>query len=137
MELFGIIFSVPVAFVLSKFYCDFLANVVRSLGRVRLFLYNFSLIFLCLFLVELLLLVTLGAVRSRAIVGPGFSVADLLFFLLGTPALANVLILGERRSLVGKRYLAVTICTIFSFFRVLLQYAVSEALYGIDGTNIP
>ncbi len=160
MELFGILFSVPVALILSMVYCrllakavqrlervgvcrdhrhdrPFLATVARRWGRMRRWLYSASLVLLGLFSVELIRLVTLGAVRSRAVVGPGFYVAHSVFFFLGTPALANALVLGARSPFVTKWRVAATICTIFSLFLVLLQYGVSEALYGLDSTNGP
>ena len=134
MEIFGIVLSVPVAFVASMAYCAFLTYIVRGTDRPRRFLYRSSLAVLVLVVVEVLLLVTLGAVRSRAIVGPLFSVVHVALFVLGTPALANALVL--RRS--GMRwYLAGVACTVFAFGLVLLQYGVSEALYGIDGINGP
>ena len=42
-----------------------------------------------------------------------------------------------RRSLVSRWYLAGAICTAFAFCLVLLQYGVSEAVYGIGGMNGP
>ena len=116
--------------------CDMYA-VMRRMECVRQLIYVASVILLGSFLVELVLLVTLGAVRSRAVVGPEFDVAQLTFFLLGTPALANVLVLRGRSPLVARWYFAAVICTIFSFFLVLLQYGVSEALYGPDGARRP
>jgi hypothetical protein len=137
VELFAIVLSVPVAVVMSMGYCAILAKVVRKLDGVRRPLYSASLVLLGLFLVELVLLVMLGAVRSRAIVGPGFYVAHVVFFFLGTPALANALILGGRGSLVSRWCVAGAICTIFAVMLVLLQYHVSEALYGLNGTDGP
>jgi hypothetical protein len=57
-----------------------------------------------------------------------------MVFVLGTPALANVLVL---RPIACKWYVAGLVCTIFAVFLVLLEYDVSEALYGINGTNGP
>ena len=31
--------------------------------------------------------------------------------------------------------LAITLCTVFAFILVLMQYGVTEALYGIDGND--
>jgi hypothetical protein len=137
VELFGIILSVPVAFMTSMVYCALLAKVVRRLDRVRRFLLRVSLIVLGSFVVELVLLSKLGTVRSRAVVGPGFYVAHTVFFFLGTPALANALILGRRCSLVAWWYVAGAVRTIFAIFLILLQYSVSEALYGVDGAGGP
>ena len=72
MELLGIVFSIPVAFVMSMVYCAILANAIRR----------------C----EVALLTTLGA----GVIGPAFYVAHVVFFFLGTPALANVLLLRKR-----------------------------------------
>ena len=137
MELFGIIFSIPVAFVMSMVYCAVLAHAIRRFENLRRWLYAVSLILLAGFLAEVLLLATLGAVGSRALVGPGFYVAHVVFFFLGTPALANILLLRKREPLLRRWYVAGLLCTVFAFCRVLLQYGVSEALYGIDGTNGP
>ena len=80
---------------------------------------------------------TLGAVPSRAVVGPWFYVAHSVFFILGMPALANVLILRERGSLATRWCVSGVICTIFSLFLIVLQYVVAEALDGINGTDGP
>jgi hypothetical protein len=161
MELFGIIFSVPVAFTMSMVYCAFLAKLMRKFERVhrairrdkgtlygfkarargadlmRSRVYTGSLVILGCFLIELVLLFKLGAVRSRAVLGPGFYGAHVVFFFLGAPALANVLILRERGLFVTRWYLAAIICTIVAFFLVILQYSVSEELYGFEGNPGP
>jgi hypothetical protein len=87
--------------------------------------------------VEVVLLETLGAVRSRGIVGPAFYVVHLVFFFLCTPALANVLVLRPARGSLSTWYIAGALCTVLAFILVLLQYDVSESLYGIDGDDGP
>ena len=64
----------------------------------------------------------LGVVQSRAVVGSGFHVAFSLLFFLGTPALANILVLHKNGPFVARWYFAGAICTIFAFYLVLLQY---------------
>jgi len=137
VELFGIVFSIPVAFVMSMVYCAVLARVIRRFEALRRWLYTASVVILGGFLMEVVLLSTLGAVRSRGIIGPAFYLAHVIFFFLGTPALANVLLLRKRAAVVRRWYLAAILCTGFAFCLVLLQYGVSEALYGVDGTNGP
>jgi hypothetical protein len=78
------------------------------------------------------MLATLGAVRSQAFLGPAFYVAHLSIFFFGTPALANVLLLRKRGPIVRRRFIAALLCTAFALGLVLLQYGVSEALYGIE-----
>ena len=137
MEIFGIFLSIPVAFAASMLYCRLLGKIVSRSGRWGRWLRLASKIVLGLFAIELVMLATLGAVRSRAIVGPSFYVAHILFFFLGTPALANLLILRTGGRSFSTWYVAATICTVFAFLLVLLQYSVSESLYGIDGDDGP
>jgi hypothetical protein len=161
LENFGILCSVPVALLTCMAYCRLLAKVVRRLERarrwharrrrdqpllaefvrrlerVRRLLYWASFVILGLFLVELVLLSKLGAVHSRAVIGPGFYVGHVLVFFLGPPALANALVLRENGTFVARWYFAGAICTIFAFYLVLLQYDVSESLYGLNGTDGP
>jgi hypothetical protein len=137
MELFGIALSIPVAFVASMLYCLFLTRVVVNFERPSRWLRFTSLLVLALFAAELALLVSLGSVRSRGLLGPSFYVAHVIFFFLGAPALANLLVLRPRRGFFAKWYVAGALCTVFAFFLVLLQYTVSESLYGIDGDNGP
>jgi hypothetical protein len=151
--------SGPVAFVLSMFYCWFLTRAVRRterirrvirarksmaegmriavqrLDRLRRLVFAGSLVVLGLFLVELMLLFTFGTVRSRAVLGPGFYVAHSALFFLCTPALANVLVLREGGWFARRWYFAPVICAPLAFFLVLLQYHVSEALYGLEGIS--
>ncbi|HLZ42439.1 MAG TPA: hypothetical protein VKQ11_15835 [Candidatus Sulfotelmatobacter sp.] len=132
MELFGIALSIPVALVASMLYCFFLDRVVLKFERPRRWLRFTSYFVLALFVAELAMLLTLGAVRSRAILGPSFYVAHLILFFISVPALANFLVLRQRRGFVASWYIAGALCTVFAFFLVLLQYGVSEALFGIE-----
>ncbi|MGA9511085.1 MAG: hypothetical protein WBV55_20860 [Candidatus Sulfotelmatobacter sp.] len=131
MELFGIALSIPVAFVASMLYCFFLDRVVLKFERPRRWLRFASYFVLGFFAAELVMLLTLGAVRSRAILGPGFYVVHLILFFISVPSLANLLVLKQRRGFVASWYIAAALCTTLAFFLVLLQYSVSEALYGI------
>ena len=131
MEIFGIVLSIPAAFVVSTVYSFLLSRVITRIDPLRRFLWMASIGVLLLFVIEVALLITIGAVRSGAIFGLGFYVAHLVIFFTGPPALANVLILRNPRG-TFRWYWAVPVCTAFAFVLVLLQYGVSEALYGID-----
>src|SRR5688572_9526638 len=98
MELFGILLSIPAAFVASVGYCLVLAKIIIRVDPLRRLMWGASVGVLCLFVLEIVLLATIGAVRSRASIGPVFYLAHLAVFFLGTPALANVLILRNPRS---------------------------------------
>src|SRR5215204_2708822 len=93
MELLGIALSVPAAFIASLTYCLIIAKVVRRFDRVSRVLWWRSGGVLTWFVLEVLLLLTLGAVRARTMMDPAFYRAHLSVFFLGAPALANVLLL--------------------------------------------
>ena len=130
MELFGVVLSIPVAFAVCAIYCYGIAKLPKS-GQLNRGLRYAGYSVLLGFLIEIVLLGALGAVRSRGILGPGFYVAHLVIFFLGPPALANALVLHPKGFLT-RWYVATVLCTIFAFSLVLLQYGVSEALFGID-----
>ena len=137
MELFGIVLSIPVAFLASMLYSLFLKLVVIRYARPTRWLRLVSIPVLAIFAIEIVLLVSLGSVRSRGLLGPGFYVVHIFLFFLGPPALANVLVLRPRPASTSTWYVATALCTVFAFVLVLLQYRVSESLYGIDGDDGP
>jgi hypothetical protein len=133
MELFGLALSIPVALVASMLYCFFLDRVVLKFERPRCWLLFTSYVVLAFFAAELVMLEILGAARSSAILGRSFFYfAHLTLFFLGIPSLANFLLLNQRRRLALGWYGAAFLCTVFGFFLVLVQYGVSESLYGIE-----
>ena len=132
MELVGIALSIPVAFVVSALYCLLLSRVVLKFERSIRYLRAASYAVLALFAIEVLLLITLGSVRSSALIGRGFYATHLFIFFSGPPALANILVLRRRSKQSFKWYTVACVCTIFAFLLVLLQYGVSESLYGIE-----
>src|SRR5215467_10927022 len=114
MELLGIALSVPVAFASSLAYCFFLRMAVMHRAAAARVLWTLSVAVLFAFAAEVSLLVSAGAAKSAAIFGPAFYRTHVSLFLLGTPALANVLVLGQPRGVV-RWYWAVPICTLFAF----------------------
>jgi len=133
MELFGIALSVPVALAASMLYCFFLDREVLKFERPRQWLLFTSYVVLGLFAAELVMLESLGVMRSSSILGPSFFYfAHLTLFFLGVPSFANFLLLNQRRRVAVGWYAAAALCTVFAFFLVLLQYSVSESLYGIE-----
>lgn len=132
MELFGIALSIPIALTANMLYCLLLARVMTKFGRASHWLRLGSCFVLALFASEIVLLLTLGSTRSRDLFGSSFYVAHLAIFLLAAPALANLLVLPSRRGSLMKWYVAGTLCTVVAFVLVLLQYGVSESLYGIE-----
>lgn len=133
MEIFGIILSIPAAFVISMLYCLFVAKVLSRSDRLISWLRIASMIVLVLLAAEVILVASVGSVRSRAILGPGFYVVHLALFFLATPALANLLVFRHRK----RWYFVPFACAGLALCLVLFQYGVSESLYGINGDDGP
>jgi hypothetical protein len=136
MELFGILFAIPVAFVAAAVYASLMRFVLRYrlINRIALWI---SIAVLGGLLLEWGALLAVGAVRSRAIVGPAFYPAHLVLFFLAVPALANVLIIKKRGTILGAWFMVALLCSVLALPIVLTQYGVAEALYGVDGTGGP
>lgn len=92
---------------------------------------------LAMLMIEWSLLGVVGAVGSREIVGPLFYPLHLVVFFLSVPALANVLLLMRPRRGFWRSLLVAIACAVFALPVVLTQVAVSEALYGVDGSGGP
>jgi hypothetical protein len=133
MEIFGILLSIPAAFVISMIYCAFVAKLVMRSDRLISWVRVASQIVLVLLVTEVIFLTSIGAVRSRAVLGPSFYVVHLVLFFICTPALAHLLVFRYR----NRWYLVPFACTALAFFLVLMQYSVSESLYGINGDDGP
>jgi hypothetical protein len=58
-------------------------------------------------------------------------------FFLSVPAAATVLVVKKDGTSLGSPFVAGLVCAVLALPVVLTQYAVTEALYGIDGTGGP
>jgi hypothetical protein len=136
MELFGIILAIPAAFLATAIYVGLMrfAFLYRPINRLALWL---SVAVLGGLLVEWGALLAVGAVRSRAIVGPAFYPAHLALFVLAVPALANLLIIKKGGTILGAWFMVAFLCSVLALPVVLTQYEVAEALYGVDGAGGP
>lgn len=88
-----------------------------------------SWIVLVLVAVELVIVNTSQVKSVRSRIGREYDLIQLALFVLGTSALANVLLL--RQSPVS-RWIVVPACGAIALVLVLLQYVVHEQLCGVD-----
>ena len=137
MEVLGILLSIPGAFFLTMIYRFTILQAAPHYPWIRRYLIPVSYFVLGLLALELLALVTIGAKRSQLLVGPLFEIGRAVIFFLGTPALINLIILRDPRRQTWKWYLVGMICAAFAFALVMLQFVVSEQLYGVDGVERP
>jgi hypothetical protein len=136
MEVFAILTGIAAAPVVTGVYCFLLSRLKVSTWRIAPYLRISSMIILGLFAVEVLMLTTVGAVRSRALLGRAFEIAQVVLFLTGVPALANLLVLRRGNTRVAWS-MAMLPCAALAVVLLFLQYSVSEALYGVDGQGGP
>lgn len=137
MELFGIVLSIPGAFIACGLYRFALLFVrLRWPWISQVFLPASYAVFAAV-VAEWLLLATRGSVGARVLVGSHYYLVHSLIFFLGTPALLNVLVLPNPVKRRARWWFAVPLCTSLAFILVLQQYVVSESLYGIEGHDGP
>ncbi len=110
-----------------------LFDIVIQFERLSRLIFQVSTTVLIALAFEMALLAVFGAVRVREMLGPAYYPAHMLPFFLGTPSVANVVVLRPQAKRMRGWSSAVPLCTIMALALVLMQYGVSEALYGIDG----
>jgi len=137
MEIFGIVLSVPAAFVASALYSFGVRWLTSRLPWLTKPTLIASLVVLSGLVMEWCLLGVVGAVRSREIIGPLLHPLHLLVFFLSVPALANILVLRRAGGGFWRSLCVAMACAALALPVVLTQVAVSEALYGVDGSGGP
>jgi hypothetical protein len=137
MELFGIALSVPAALVVGVLYSSLIERVTAKFPSSKIPVLVASAIVLTALALEWCLLGTLGAVRGREVIGPAFYPVHLAVFFLSIPALANIVVLRKPESSARGWLMAGVLCAALALPIVLTHYAVSEVLYGIDGSGGP
>lgn len=82
--------------------------------------------------IEWILLAMIGAIRIQLLMGSAFYMIHLVCFFVGPPALVNALVLPDSLKYYARWLCAIPVSTALAFILVVQQYAVSEALFGID-----
>src|SRR5262245_55450920 len=117
LEIFGILFALPVAYLLVLAYCGLVERVVERRPGFFGVLAMASRIVLVFLGLEVLLLVTLGPVACQHLFGFSFELFHTLLFFLATPAVATLLIY-RRDGEVGSPYVAALLSSLFAFLHV-------------------
>jgi hypothetical protein len=112
MELFGLLFALPVTLVASLVYTALLLALFRFLPIVGRLLAAASLVVVAAIAVEAGFLGAMGASGSYAHLGHRFTALHFFGFFLGPPAVANlVYFYGTRRNLKWwLRFSSATVC---------------------------
>lgn len=137
MEMFGILLSVPAAFVASAAYSFILWGLLRNWPSGKSVATWASSFVLGGLILEWVLLLVVGSVQLRRTIGPSFYPIHFGLFLLSVPSVATILVAKSDRWSIASCFLTGVLCSILALPVVLTQYAVSEALYGQDGKSGP
>ncbi len=132
MELFGILFSIPAAFMVSTVYCLLLEKFILNKNRLSNIFIAISIMVLFLFLTELCFVIGRGPISIQNSIGSIYYILHSFLFFLVIPSMANVLMLQRIFTKFAKWYFIAPICSFVALIAVLLQYHVSETLYGIQ-----
>ena len=139
MEIFGLLFAFPILFLVSRLYArkagewlehNKFSAAVWSLPTGAVLL---------LACVEAYILVRFGAYQAEKRFGAGFHALHLIVFFLGAPAVANAALLVSQRLRISRKA-SITIANLLCFLAgvalLFTNIAVSEGIYGIDGTGV-
>lgn len=138
MELFGLIFAIPVTFVTSFIYVGLIFLVFPSWLFVRKICVVASCGIIVLVLLEIGLLQILGAKATYWYLGQIFTVIHFTNFLLAPPAVANIVfVLIDKHA--KRKFFAFVLscfcCWIACMIMLLGNIAVDEAIVGIDAPD--
>jgi hypothetical protein len=136
LESLGIAIGLLGGLVGAPVFCFALVKVIRPLATISRISFWFAIVLLSLFLLEVGLVLSLGVIGARELVGPAFFIlhAGLTFSI--APALACALLLG-RRSIARLWFVAAAVCWVVGGGAIFYQYEVAETLYGVDGMDGP
>jgi len=137
MEMLGLALAFPAVLIANVTYAALARFLLSRMGRLRPWLLWPSWAVLALLVLDVVLVVTIGAVPSRRALGPSYWVLHLLVVFLGAPALANLLLIPGGRPWYHRWYIVAALCYILGMFLVLFQVGVGDALFGPDGVGGP
>lgn len=96
MEILGLMLAIPAVLLANLCYVLLVRYGLVRFTRLRPWLLWPSYFVMIIAVVEVILVITQGAVSTRARLGPTFLIFHTLAFLFGAPALANVLVLTRQ-----------------------------------------
>jgi hypothetical protein len=137
MEMYGIIFSVPMAFACGAIYSIVIGKIILKWNTLTQPLRVLSVVILALLVLEFIGVSTVGTLKLREIIGAAYYPIHSILFFLTLPSLVNIMKIQRRTPFLSKWYVIGFACAVIGLGIVLLQYGVSEALYGVNGNDGP
>lgn len=136
MELLGIALWIGAGIPAAPLVCWMLVRFVRPHRAIANFVFMLCVFGTIVFAMDLALVGSSGAIRSREIVGAAFFPVHTVATLLSAASFAGTVLLGPIADSHHWRAVAV-ICWCLGVLSIFYHIEVAESLYGIDGAAIP
>ncbi len=139
MELFGILFAMPIGFVVSLLYVRKAADWLdyNKLSAAVWVIPTITVLMLAC--IEITILISVGAYKADQQHHVAFSLLHLPVLFLGAPAVANAVLLISRRLHISRKA-SITAATLLCFLAgmtlLFTNIVISEDIYGVDGTGV-
>ena len=136
MQAFGMAIELLLGLVAAPVFCFALARFIRPFAALAAWGFWIAVPLVVLFALDLTLVVTCGALGTRALVGPGFFLSHTVLSVAIGPSVACVALLSRRGH--PRRWpLVAVVCWFAGACGIFYQYDVAETLYGVDGVGGP
>jgi len=132
MEILGIALSVPAAFIASAVYYFIVRWVIFRWPLISTAFYWSSILVLAVLFAEFVSVVIVSPLTLDAAIGQAYYPIHIILFFLAIPSLVNVLQIQKRVPFFSRWYVISFLCILLDLAIVLLQYYVSEVLYGVS-----
>ena len=137
MEMYGIILSIPAAFLCGSIYAILIGKIIKKWNKSIVSLQWMSVVILALVLFEVVGVTVIGTLKLREIIGVAYYQIHILLFFSTLPSVVNIMKIQKQIPFLSRWYIIGIACALIGFGIVILQYGVSEALYGINGNEGP
>ena len=140
MELFGLILAIPFTLLTSTVFCLLAIWVFRRFPKLRAPAFIAASVVLCFVVLEVILSVAFGPLALHRRFGGVHSVLHFANFVLAPPAITCVILVAALRRgdpSLALRIVAIGACWFTCMASLFGNIAVDEAIYGIDGSDIP
>jgi hypothetical protein len=137
MEMLGLAISFPAVLIANVAYALLVKLSLSRVQTIKRTIIWLSLAILAMLVIEIILVSTIGPVRSRGLFGPSYWTIHLLIVSLGAPALINILLIRAGSRWYHQWYFAAGIGFVLGMFLVFFMVGVGDALFGPDGVGGP
>ena len=132
MEGFALILNMPLSFVLSSVYSILLIRFIKPHTKLSTFMFWPSSVVIYALILETILVTAIGPNGLVELLGSSYFQIHLGIFILSVPSLVTILALQKKFPKISKWYITALICVALATHVLLLQYHVTDSLFGIQ-----